>query len=234
MRCLLIILLLSLSVWAQPAPTTNKPSGEPLSATNTANSNTQTTQHAENNAPIWFSGALVFFAFCQVAVMAAQFIAMHKQAHYMRKGLHISVRSSRASTRSANAAKEAAKAAELSANAAINAERAWVSPRMERAPNSRSDWEFKAINDGKTPARIVGYSLAPYRLDVATLKLEQPEHPPTVPANIWVNGRDVQPIKTFDVFREIGYFVWENTPSTTKKLIFHGQIEYIVRAPEQY
>jgi len=105
-------------------------------------------------------------------------------------------------------AKSAADAAEITARAAVNAQRAWMRSGLEYGAVNGT-YIISTRNDGKTPGRIVGYSLTPHRMDLTANSNPQPKEEQVIACNVWVNGGDSpgpinkNSITLFDLAQEV-------------------------------
>ena len=123
-------------------------------------------------------------------------------------------------------AQTAANAAEITAKAAINAERAWMCPRIEKL-SQFEQYELRVVNDGKTPGRIVEYSVEAFEADLSQTPIKETGSHRPIRTNKWVNSGEDRLIETFDRMRKM----WElpavaNKPGGVKDFI-DGYVEYV-------
>lgn len=130
--------------------------------------------------------------------------------------------------RQAKATEDAANGALLTAKAAINAERAWLRPWVETTDGSQAPctYNLKATNDGKTPARIIGYDLGPLFVPNNHAGYAPPKVFNFTRINVWINGRDIETVVGgFNMMKLIADTPGGDRPG--EKLLLHGQIEYV-------
>lgn len=213
---------------------------------NQQNAPSEKPQHRFLPGPEWISagGTLLIFvvttaytivSYCILRRMGRQTHEMKRHRSYLRlswiamKDQAIKMERQLAEMeKQANAAVVAADAAKLSAKSAVNAERAWVRPRIEQSDHSKpfGSYELKAANDGKTPAHVTGYALGARRVPVKPGEPGPHVNEPIIPVNVWINGRDDKTVAEFNILHLDIPGEGQRQPGVTK-MIFHGWVEYI-------
>ncbi|MGA2905442.1 MAG: hypothetical protein ABSD98_16575 [Candidatus Korobacteraceae bacterium] len=126
---------------------------------------------------------------------------------------------------------KAANAARDNAQAAINAERAWIKPLLERVNGDQ--WILWVFNNGRTPAQMVGYRISFIYLNRSLVSPEYPEEPSSeYPVNLWINGATQDGagdgrLAEFDYRRDFEHFIVATPHPGKTSLLIYGSVKYI-------
>jgi len=123
-------------------------------------------------------------------------------------------------------AQTAATASEIMGKASVNAERAWMTPRVEKLPQWEQ-YEFRVVNDGKTPGRVIEYSVEAYFIDLGQTPPKETitDHP--IRTNIWVKSEEDKLLETFDRVQKMLAAPISDGPPGSVKTTIEGHVDYL-------
>jgi hypothetical protein len=170
--------------------------------------------------------AYAIISFCTLRKIKRQAHEMKRQRAYMRLQWTTMREQAGKMGEQLQAARDNASAAKKSADAAVNTERAWIRAWFERTAST--NYTLTVKNEGKTPARIVAWSITVHMSSNINPSFGNP--PPetrNILANVWVNAADSQPVRDFEVWRTAGVAQWTESEAVEKSMYFRALVQYV-------